>query len=130
MQGDWDRSAAPASRRRRCVRQQVIALRQATNHPYNLNFFVHLRPHFDPEATGRMRARLAAYFDEFGIDAVPEPKEPFPPFDEQQLDLAPKPPSRRCTAPGCTVLLTTERSLHAPLPAARLALCAIALLQK
>src|SRR5215471_20799124 len=69
------------------VRQQVIALRQATNHPYNLNFFVHPRPHFDPNATGRMRARLATYFDEFGIGAVPEPREPFPPFDEEQLDL-------------------------------------------
>ena len=69
------------------VRQQVIALRQATNRQYNLNFFVHPRPHFDPEATGRMRARLATYFDEFGIGAVPEPKEPFPPFDEEQLDL-------------------------------------------
>src|SRR5215469_4598781 len=69
------------------VHQQVIALRQATNHPYNLNFFVHPRPYLDPEATGRMRARLATYFDEFGIGAVPEPREPFPPFDEEQLDL-------------------------------------------
>jgi nitronate monooxygenase len=69
------------------VRQQVIALRQGTNRPFNLNFFVHSHPHVDPAATGRMRARLSTYFDEFGIGAVPEPTEPFPPFDEEQLDL-------------------------------------------
>jgi nitronate monooxygenase len=69
------------------VRSQTVALRQATNRPFNLNFFVHSRPHFDPEATDRMRARLSTYFDEFGIGEVPEPKEPFPPFDEEQLDL-------------------------------------------
>ena len=69
------------------VREQVIALRQATNRPYILNFFVHSHPHFDPEATARMRARLATYFDEFGLGAVPEPKGLLPSFDEEQLDL-------------------------------------------
>jgi nitronate monooxygenase len=69
------------------VRDQVIALRQATNGPFNLNFFVHAHPRLDPDVTARMRARLSAYFDEFGLGAVPEPKELFPPFDEEQLAL-------------------------------------------
>src|SRR5271166_4069386 len=69
------------------VREQVAALRQATNRPYILNFFVHAHPRVDPDATARMRARLSAYFDELGLGAVPEPKELFPPFDEEQLAL-------------------------------------------
>lgn len=35
----------------------------------------------------RVRARLAPYFAEFGLGAVPEPSEPFPSFDEDRLDL-------------------------------------------
>ncbi len=69
------------------VRDQITTLRQATNRPYNLNFFVHSRPRLDPDASARMRTRLAPYFDEFGLGEVPEPKEPFPPFDEERLDL-------------------------------------------
>src|SRR5436309_6771626 len=69
------------------VRDQVAALRQATNRPYNLNFFVHSHPRLDPDAAARMRTKLAPYFDEFGLGAVPEPKEPFPRFDEERLDL-------------------------------------------
>jgi nitronate monooxygenase len=69
------------------VRDQITALRQATNRPYNLNFFVHSRPRLDPEASARMRTRLAPYFDEFGLGPVPEPTEPFPPFDEERLEL-------------------------------------------
>ncbi len=69
------------------VRDQITALRQATNRPYNLNFFVHSPPRLDPDASARMRARLARYFDEFGLGPVPEPKEPFPPFDEERLGL-------------------------------------------
>jgi nitronate monooxygenase len=69
------------------VREQVATLRQTTNHPFNLNFFVHTRPRTDPEATARVRAKLAPYFDEFGLGRVPEPKEPFATFDQERLDL-------------------------------------------
>ena len=69
------------------VRDQVAALRQATNRPYNLNFFVHARPQQDPLAAERMRRRLAPYFEEFGLGPVPDPKEPFPSFDDDQLAL-------------------------------------------
>ena len=69
------------------VRDQITALRQATNRPYNLNFFVHSHPRLDPDAAARMRTRLTPYFDEFGLGPVPEPTEPFPPFDEERLEL-------------------------------------------
>jgi nitronate monooxygenase len=67
------------------LRDQVSTLRQATNRPYNLNFFVHAQPQLDAAAAARMRARLGSYFGEFGLGPVPEPKEPFSPFDEEIL---------------------------------------------
>jgi nitronate monooxygenase len=69
------------------VREQVAAVRQATNHPFNLNFFVHRSPQINPAATARVRARLAPYFDEYGLGPVPEPTEPPSTFDAGQLDL-------------------------------------------
>jgi nitronate monooxygenase len=69
------------------VREQVAAVRQATNRPFNLNFFVHRSPQTDAEATARVRARLAPYFDEYELGPVPEPKEPFSTFNAEQLDL-------------------------------------------
>jgi nitronate monooxygenase len=69
------------------VREQVAAVRQATNRPFNLNFFVHRSPQTRPEATARVRRRLAPYFDEYGLGPVPEPNEPFSTFDAEQLDL-------------------------------------------
>jgi len=69
------------------IREQVAAVRQATNRPFNLNFFVHAPPVAAPEATARVRARLAAYFAEFGLGSVPEPSEPFASFDEDRLDV-------------------------------------------
>src|SRR4029077_3202926 len=35
----------------------------------------------------RVRARLGPYFEEFGLGPVPEPKELFPSFDNERLDL-------------------------------------------
>src|SRR5262249_43166508 len=60
--------------------------RQTTNRPFNLNFFAHTRPRTSPEATASMQARLAPYFDEFGLGPVPEPKELLSPFDAELLD--------------------------------------------
>jgi nitronate monooxygenase len=70
------------------LREQVAIVRQATNRPFALNFFAHARPRPNFEATARMRARLAPYFDEFGLGPVPEAKDLFPPFDAGQLALA------------------------------------------
>src|ERR1700730_7620225 len=69
------------------LREQVAAVRQTTNRPFNLNFFVHRSPQTSPEATARMRARLAPYFNEYGLGPVPEPTEPLSTFDAEQLDL-------------------------------------------
>jgi len=69
------------------VREQVTTLRQATNRPFNLNFFAPAHPRIDPQATARVRAELGPYFEEFGLGPVPEPKEPFATFDEERLDL-------------------------------------------
>ena len=69
------------------VREQVTTLRQATDRPFNLNFFAQMRPRTNPQATARVRAKLAPYFDEFGLGPVPEPNVPFPTFDEERLDL-------------------------------------------
>src|SRR5271170_1129783 len=69
------------------LREQVATVRRETNRPFNLNFFVHRTPQTIPEATARVQARIASYFDEFGLGAVPEPTEPFSSFDAGQLDL-------------------------------------------
>jgi nitronate monooxygenase len=69
------------------VRKQVAAVRQASNHPFNLNFFVHVPPVIDPAAVERMRARLKPYFDELGLGDVPAASVPFPSFDDERLRL-------------------------------------------
>src|ERR1700730_6058597 len=69
------------------VRDEVAAVRQTTNHPFNLNFFVHKRRRTRPAATAKVQTKLAPYFDEFGLGPVPAPSEPFLPFDDQGLDL-------------------------------------------
>ena len=55
------------------IREQVAAIRQTTNRPFNLNFCVHA----SPEAVGRVRLQLAPYFTELGLGPVPEPVSPF-----------------------------------------------------
>ena len=49
------------------TRDQIEELRRASNRPFNLNFFVHPVPSIDARAAGRVRERLAAYYDEFGL---------------------------------------------------------------
>jgi nitronate monooxygenase len=69
------------------AREQVATIHQATNRPFNLNFFVHARPRINPGETARVRAELAPYLEEFGLGPIPEPAEPFSPFDQEWLDL-------------------------------------------
>jgi nitronate monooxygenase len=49
--------------------------------------FVHARPRINPGETARVRAELAPYLEEFGLGPIPEPAEPFSPFDQEWLDL-------------------------------------------
>ncbi len=69
------------------VRDQIEEFRRASNRPVNLNFFTHPAPCIDPAAAGRVRARLAFYYGLLGLDAVPEPSDPLPRFDEERLQL-------------------------------------------
>jgi nitronate monooxygenase len=69
------------------IRDQVDEIRRATNHPFNLNFFVHPSPSIDAQIAGRMRERLAAYYEEVGLGTVPEPQDLFPRFDEERVRL-------------------------------------------
>ena len=69
------------------IREQVAAVRQATNRPFNINFFVHTSPVAAAEAIERVRAGLAPYFSGLDLGPVPEPAEPFAPFSDERLDL-------------------------------------------
>jgi nitronate monooxygenase len=69
------------------ARDQIEELRRVCNRPFNLNFFVHPAPNIDAETAERVRDRLAPYYAEFGLGAVPEPSDPLPRFDEKQLQL-------------------------------------------
>jgi nitronate monooxygenase len=101
------------------VRDQIEEIRRTSNRPFNLNFFVHTAPRIDARVAGRVRERLAVYYDELGVGAVPEPLDPLPRFDEERLqlilDLRPRvvsfhfglPPSEMLTRikhAGCVVL--------------------------
>lgn len=52
------------------LRDELTLLRQATTHPFNVNFFCHTPPTPDATAEARWRAALAPYHAEFGIDAA------------------------------------------------------------
>ncbi len=69
------------------VRTLVEDMRGRTNHAFNLNFFVNQPAdltHYDP---GPMGARLAPYYAEFGLGAIPSPKAPYAPFGAEGLAL-------------------------------------------
>lgn len=91
------------------IREQVAAIRQATNRPFNLNFFVHAWPLPAPERAAHMRARLAPYFAEFGLGSVPEPSEPFATLcsSARRFSVALKLSCRPFIGPGCAPPPTT-----------------------
>ena len=51
------------------MRAELAAIRTATSKPYNVNFFCHTPPVPDPDREARWRAALAAYYEEFGVEA-------------------------------------------------------------
>jgi len=50
------------------IRDELSTLSAATGRPYNVNFFCHTPPAFDPARDAAWRARLAPYYTESGID--------------------------------------------------------------
>lgn len=68
-------------------REEIRAVRAATNRSFSVNFFVHAPPEDDPVRTARMRSRLAPYYAEIGGEPPAAPTLPPPPFDEAKLEL-------------------------------------------
>lgn len=70
------------------LRDEVAALRAATDRPFNLNFFCHAPPVADAAAEAAWRAVLAPYHREFGIDpATIAPGPARRPFDDEALAM-------------------------------------------
>ncbi|MCB1694082.1 MAG: nitronate monooxygenase, partial [Pseudomonadales bacterium] len=97
------------------IRSQVAQFREATGNPVNLNFFCHSLPAHDPEREQAWMARLAPYFDEFGIDS-PEPgqggsRQPFSQaFAEVVASLAPEVVSFHFGLPDDALIARVRRS--------------------
>jgi nitronate monooxygenase len=65
------------------LREQIVAVRKATDAPLNVNFFCHAEAAPNPEIEARWRNRLAPYYAEAGIDPSAVPAGPVrAPFGE------------------------------------------------
>ena len=59
------------------TREQVSIIRQRVSAPINLNFFCHKPVEADPAREAGWKARLGAYYKEFGLDpAAPVRRQP------------------------------------------------------
>src|SRR5947208_12214146 len=56
------------------MRSELAAITAQTARPYNVNFFCHALPTPSAQREAAWRARLAPYYEEFGLDAsaIPE----------------------------------------------------------
>ncbi|MBT8446821.1 MAG: nitronate monooxygenase [Gammaproteobacteria bacterium] len=70
------------------MRRELEAITDATDRPYNVNFFCHTPPAADPAREAAWRSALAPYYDEYGIDrdAIPAPA-PRAPFSAAAADV-------------------------------------------
>ncbi|QVM88408.1 nitronate monooxygenase [Pseudomonas lalucatii] len=70
------------------LRTQLLALREATDQPCNLNFFCHAQPPADAAREATWRERLAPFYAEFGVDPASIPAGPGrQPFDAAMAEL-------------------------------------------
>ncbi len=70
------------------IRENVAAIRLATNRPFNLNFFIRPVPSTSHEVLQRTRERLRPWYESLGLGEPPaELPELGPGFDESRLDL-------------------------------------------
>jgi nitronate monooxygenase len=70
------------------IRANVLALRTATDKPFNLNFFTHSPPQENKEINSRTHDRLKPFYEEVGLAEVPvSAKVPFGTFDADTLSL-------------------------------------------
>lgn len=65
----------------------VALIRQGTDGPFNLNFFVHTPPVEKPEIYARTRERVAPFYAELGLDNFPQPLHaPCDTFTQSRLE--------------------------------------------
>src|ERR1700753_4215467 len=70
------------------AREQVNISRQRVSAPINMNFFVHTPAEADPQQEARWKRRLAAYYDEHGLDpAAPVNAANRTPFDAAACEV-------------------------------------------
>src|ERR1043165_8541741 len=50
------------------TREQINIIRQRVSAPVNMNFFCHTPVDVDPQREATWKQRLAAYYNEFGLD--------------------------------------------------------------
>jgi nitronate monooxygenase len=67
--------------------EQCRQVRENTNGPYNVNFFVHQEPELDETRDRAMRNLLKPAYDALGVPDVPEATIPFPSFGPPQLEV-------------------------------------------
>ena len=66
-------------------REQITAIRAASNRPFHVNFFAHDNPPEDGEAGSAMRTMLQGLWTEAGLGALPAAKASWPTFGEELL---------------------------------------------
>ena len=70
------------------IRQELAALRAATDKPFNVNFFCHEPPRVSAEREAAWRAALAPCYDELGLDIRDVPAGPGrAPFSAEAADV-------------------------------------------
>jgi nitronate monooxygenase len=65
--------------------EQTRIVRDATDRPFNVNFFCHQPPKLDEAEAARARERLGPLYRELGLGEPPEPSVPPIAFDEARL---------------------------------------------
>ncbi|UCH40115.1 MAG: nitronate monooxygenase [Gammaproteobacteria bacterium] len=70
------------------IRDELGRITEATNKPYNVNFFCHQPPAVDARREAAWRNALKPYYDEFGLDIRDEaPVEDRAPFGAETLEV-------------------------------------------
>ena len=68
------------------LEKDLASIREGTNATYNINFFVHPEPEFNPKESDEMRALLTRPYAELGLE-VPEASPPIPTFNQDHLNV-------------------------------------------
>ena len=70
------------------LRKELTALREATDRPFNVNFFCHAPPGIDPARDARWRQALARYYAELDVDPATIPSGPGRmPFNQEAAEM-------------------------------------------